>query len=508
MSVPATAPSQLAQAHTAKPLSAIGRLRASRSAQVVLALTVFAAALRFGTLDVQSAWLDESATIVLVRRGLGGMLSHLSASESTPPLYYILVWAWTKVFGTGVVGFRSFSALVGTLTVPVMYFAGRRISPRVGIWAAALTAVNPAMYYYSQEARAYALLILFSAAAIVFWGRGLDSGEDSGDRRALGWWTAMSILALLTHYFAVFLFIPEAVLLVRRLGLRRVRLPIGAIVVTGVALLPLAASERQSGKGNWIEDSSLLSRAAEAPKQFLVGLYGPQEILTALVTGLLAAGAVALIVYRAGARERELARQLAIVAAAAVLVPLILAFPHIFDAFDGRNVIAGWVPCALVVAIGVAGTGARRAGATAGVGICLVSLLVIVGIDTKPAYQRDDWRAVARGLPTHTSGTVIVTPENSLLPLGIYVPSLQKTGSSRVLTREVEFVALRVRQTGRAPSEAVVPTSAPAGFRPAGVKRTSTYAISRFLAPRPIGTSTSELRRMTSEAGSEVLIRH
>jgi mannosyltransferase len=503
VSVPATASSQFAPAHTAKPLSTVGRLRASRSAQVVLALTVFAAALRFGTLDVQSAWLDESATIVLVRRGLGGMLSHLSASESTPPLYYTLVWAWTKVFGTGVIGFRSFSALVGTLTVPVMYLAGRRISPRVGCWAAALTAVNPAMYYYSQEARAYALLILFSAAAVVFWGRALDSG----DRRALGWWTAMSILALLTHYFAVFLFIPEAVILVSRLGLRRVRLAIGATVLTGVALLPLAANERRSGQSNWIEASSLLSRTAEAPKQFLVGLYGPQEIVTALVTGLLAAGAVALIVYRAGARERELARQLAIVAAAAVLVPLLLAFSHVFDAFDGRNVIAGWVPCALVVAIGIAGTGARRAGAAVGFGICLVSLLVIIGIDTKPAYQRDDWRAVARGLPAHASGAVVVTPANSLLPLGIYVPALQKTGSSSVSTREVEFVALRVRQTGRAPSAAIVPTTAPTGFRPAGVKRTETYAISRFVAPRPINTSTNALRRMSSEAESEVLIR-
>jgi mannosyltransferase len=470
----------------------------------VLALAVFAAALRFGTLDVQSAWLDESATIVLVRRGLGGMLSHLSASESTPPLYYTLVWVWTKVFGTGVIGFRSFSALVGTLTVPVMYLAGRRISPRVGCWAAALTAVNPAMYYYSQEARAYALLILFSAAAIVFWGRALDTG----DRRALGWWAAMSIFALMTHYFAVFLFIPEAVMLVSRLGLRRVRLPIGAIVLTGVALLPLAVSERRSGKGNWIEDSSLLSRAAEAPKQFLVGLYGPEEIITVLVTGLLAAGAMTLIVYRAGARERELARQLAILAAGGVLVPLILAFSHIFDAFDGRNVIAGWVPCALVVAIGIAGTGARRAGAAIGAGICLISLLVIVGIDTKPAYQRDDWRAVARGLPAHISATVVVTPENGQLPLGIYVSGLEQASSGSVLTREVEFVALRVRQTGRAPSAAAVPVRAPAGFRLAGIERTETYAISRFVAPRPVNTSASALRRMGPEAGSEVLIRH
>ena len=135
---------------------------------------------------MQSIWLDESATMVLVHRGFSGMLSHLSSSESAPPLYYILAWAWTKLFGAGPLGFRSFSALVGTLTVPVMYLAGRRISPARGLWAAALTAVNPALYYYSQEARAYALVILLGAAAFVLWQRALRDPRA----RKLGWWTA------------------------------------------------------------------------------------------------------------------------------------------------------------------------------------------------------------------------------------------------------------------------------------------------------------------------------
>ena len=127
----------------------------------MLALTVIGAALRFGTLGVQSLWLDESATIILVHRSFGGMLSHLSSSESAPPLYYVLAWAWTKLFGTGALGFRSLSALPGTLTIPVVFACGREISQRVGLWAAALATFSPAMYYYSQEARAYALLVLF-----------------------------------------------------------------------------------------------------------------------------------------------------------------------------------------------------------------------------------------------------------------------------------------------------------------------------------------------------------
>ena len=59
------------------------------------------------------------------------------------------------------------------------------------------------MYYYSQEARCYALLILFSAVAFVLWLRAL---EDR-DTRSLALWAGASILALLTHYFAAFLFI-------------------------------------------------------------------------------------------------------------------------------------------------------------------------------------------------------------------------------------------------------------------------------------------------------------
>jgi Dolichyl-phosphate-mannose-protein mannosyltransferase len=497
----ATIVSRAEPAQTSHDIGIIGGLRKSRYAQIALALTVLAGALRFGTLNVQSVWLDESATIVLVRHSLGGMFSHLSSSESTPPLYYTLVWLWTRVFGTGVIGFRSFSALVGTITVPVMYLAGRRCSQRVGLWAALLTTVNPAMYYYSQETRAYVLLIFFAAAAIPFWLSALDTGSG----RALGWWTTMSILALLTHYFAAFLILPEAVLLASRLGRRRMTVPIGAILLTGVALLPLAISQRQSGQSGWIEASSLVSRMAEAPKQFLVGLYGPQEILTAIVTGLLAAGAIALVVYRGDGRERAFARRTAIVAAAGVLVPLILALTHVFDAFDGRNVIGAWVPCTLVIAAGIGAGAAKRAGVAIGIGVCLVSAFVIVGVDTKPGYQRDDWRALAQGM-LRSPGSVVVAPANSLLPLGIYVPNLQKTGSSSIATRAIEFVGLRVKHTGSAPSAAVVPTSPPTHFRSTGVLRTETYAISRFTSPHPTITTAGELRRIAREAGSEVLV--
>lgn len=470
---------------------------------LVLALTALAAILRFATLDVQSIWLDESATMILVHRGLGGLLSHLPSSESAPPLYYVLVWGWTKVFGAGALGFRSFSALVGTLTIPVMYLAGRRVSQRVGLWAATLAVVNPAMYYYSQEARGYALLILFSAAAFVFWQRALQ--EPTARRLAL--WSGMSILALLTHYFAVFLFVPEAVILARRLHLRRVAVPAGAVVLVGLALVPLALRERADGKSNWIQDSSLISRLAQVPKQFLIGLYGPLEIYSTLLGGLLAAGAIVLLVRRGEEREKRLARDAATVMIVALALPALLALTHALDIFNGRNVMATWPVAAVLVGTGLGIARGGRTGALLGAGLCAISLLVIYGIDTTPGYQRDDWRGVARALQAPAADRVIVAPQHGSSPLYIYLPRSRDLTTATAATQEVAFVALRTQRTGRAPLPPSVPTSPPPGFRLLEVRRNETFAISRFRAPAGAIVSVNALRRIDGEAKADVFLQ-
>jgi hypothetical protein len=284
--------------------------------------------------------------------------------------------------------------------------------------------------------------------------------------------------------------------------------PVGAVLLTGLALSPLALSERAAGSADWIEHTSLLSRAAEAPKQFLVGLDGPLEILSALIAGLLAASAIGLIIRFADRRERALARDIAIIAGGALALPLLMSATHVLDVFDGRNVIAAWIPSALLVAAGLGIAGAPRTGALLGTALCIVSLLVIVGTNLIPGYQRDDWRGVASALPDHARASVVVTPPNGLLPLGIYLPALRKTMAASIYTSELDFVALRTERTGRPPLPAIVPTRPPPGYRLAELKKTETYAVARFIAPYPVTTNTRSLLRVAPESGSEVLVRH
>jgi hypothetical protein len=470
--------------------------------QIVIALTVAGAALRFATLDVQSIWGDEAITIALVHRSFSSMISHLSSSESTPPLYYSLAWVWTRIFGSGPLGFRTLSALAGTITIPLVWACGREISDRVAGWAAALAVVSPAMYYYSQEARAYGLLIMFCAAAFLFFERAMARR----DGRSLAWWGVFSVLALLTHYFAAFLFIPEALILWRRVGWRRLLWPVGAVAVVGIALLPLAVDQRNSGKASWIEESSLVNRIGETGKQFLVGLYSPGQVGTAALSTLLALGAIWLVVTRARGAERDRGRDAAIVAAAGVGIPLVLAGAHLIDVFDGRNVIAAWVPFAVLVAIGLGCAGAGRAGAALGGGLCAIGLAVIVATNLLPGYQRDDWRGAARALPAPLQPRVIVVERFGGSPLSVYLGPLHEVRSPTLIAREIAFPVLRTRHTYGAPSAPYAPLQAPRGFRLAAARKNEAFAVTRFVAPAPTPVSARELLRLSGSPNSELLV--
>ena len=164
----------------------------------LVALTAFAALLRFATLDLQSYRYDEISTVVVLEApSFGGMLDRLPSAESNPPVYYSLAWVWSQVFGTGEIGLRALSALIGTATVPVVYWIGARlVSGRVGLIAAAVVAVHPILIWYSQDARNYALLRPPVRALDRAVGRGralapvavdrrLGRGLGAGDRNSL-----------------------------------------------------------------------------------------------------------------------------------------------------------------------------------------------------------------------------------------------------------------------------------------------------------------------------------
>jgi mannosyltransferase len=380
-------------------------------------LTALAAALRFSTLGLQSYRHDEAVTAGRVLlAGLPQTMHQVWAGESTPPLYYLLAWLWSHPFGVHEAGLRSLSALFGTATVPVAYLAGRElVGRRTGLVAAAIVAVEPLLVWYSQDARAYALLVLLSAAAFVFFLR----ARGGGAARDLAWWAVFSSLALATHYFAVFpLAIEAAWLLWTVRPLRRLLWALGGIALAGAALAPIALHQAQGKNNNWIASFGLAGRLRDAGLAFLVGETG--LLKHALVPIALVVTAVGLLLLRGGIREKRGAVVALAVGGGGVMLALAFAAAG-QDFVLGRNLLPALIPLALVVAAGIA---APRAGwLGVGVGAVLVAYLFAfcVYADFRPALQRDDWRSVARQIGPPRGPRAILVWEQGDEPLAFYI---------------------------------------------------------------------------------------
>jgi mannosyltransferase len=387
-----------------------------------------AAVIRFATLSHQSYDHDEAVTAWRVLRGgLGGTLHVVGSSERSPPLYYLLAWGWSKLFGTGEVGLRSLSALIGVLTVPAAYLAARQLaSRRAGLIAAALVAFNPYLVWYSQEARSYALLVFFLAWGLYLFARCLNDPTP----RNLGLWAAASALALCSHYFAAFVVGAEGVWLLARGWPRRAPIvAFGATVAVGLALLPLAIAQEGTGRRNHFTTVSLVHRAAGVALGFLAsqepgGLVGSPPVRylrgAALVAGLvLAALALALLLWRAAPRELRGGLTIAGVGAAALIVPFALAAVGP-DFVDQRNLIGALLPLLVAAGIGLGCRGAGRLGLAGAGAAGLTFVAVLAAVFASGQMQRPNWRGAAAAMGPPSGRRVLVVARNGNEPLAYY----------------------------------------------------------------------------------------
>ena len=456
-----------------------------------------AALARFATLDQQSFWYDEAVTVELVRMDFGDMLDRIPESESTPPLYYVVGWLWAKLFGTGEIGLRSLSALCGTAFVPVMYAAAARAaSVRVGLVAAGLAAVNPILVWYSQEARAYALIVLLAGLSFLLFIR-LVTGDPR--RRTLVLWAVVSALALATHYFAAFLVAIEAIWLLATAANRRpVAVAAAALAAVELAHLPLLLHQRSLELADFIDEISLGYRLARTPKQFLVGFDAPGEVISAVVAGVLVLLALWFAWSRTDDRERRAALVGLVVGGTLVAATALLAAAGV-DYFDTRNVLIAWPPLALAVAVGLGARRSGRVGVAAATALALVGVSTVVFVATRPSLQRDDWRGVAAALgePRAASRAVVVTPSSADAPFAVYAPRLEKMPDAEQSVSEIDLVALpqRARTQSRPdppPRPEGHPPPAP-GFELIETRFEETFTLLRYTSTAPANVTPAGL---------------
>jgi mannosyltransferase len=472
----------------------------------LLALTLLAAAIRLSSLDLQSFWYDEAFTPVhVLHPSLWATLRSVVHSENTPPLWYVIAWADSRVLGTGEIALRLPSALAGIATVPVAWAIGQELAGRrVAVGCAALVAVNPLFVWYSQEARAYGLFVLMGALAMLCFLR--VRRAPTGKRMAI--FALAGVLALLTHYFAVFLLIPMVLLLVWDRATRRVALPASAaIALVGLALLPLISA--QGGHGTqWIGRWPLRERLEAIPQYYLTGYSGAPlghgiELLVALPILL----ALALGLWRTRRprsasvlRMRRAALVSLAIAACGVLIPIVLvAFGA--DYLAPRNLVAAMIPVTALVAVLALWPGTGRTGVALVATIALAFLIVSIDVDLSPRLQRGNWRGVATALAGPPRQRVVTTVELGSAPLEYFLPGLHEL-------REGSFVTVsEIDETGYAPLLASAGEVPAPGFHLLARLDVDGLIVYRFVSPVARRVSEAALRRhVITQASANVLV--
>ena len=199
-------------------------------------------------------WLDEALSANIAELGPSGAMDALRR-DGHPPLYYWLLDLWSSLVGDSAWALRSLSAIVGVVTLPLVWMAGRRLVLRqdptgtlrarqTATAALVITALLPFTVRYSSETRMYALVVLLVVVGYLL--------VDAHLRRPR-WWTLLGLAVtgsalLWSHYWALWLLgavgIVSLVVAWRahRDGERSLRTAAfgiaGALVVAGLTFLP------------------------------------------------------------------------------------------------------------------------------------------------------------------------------------------------------------------------------------------------------------------------------
>lgn len=173
------------------PLAA-GTERRHLAVALMLLLTLGGLALRFYGLGNQSLWTDEVASVKIAREPLAQITQESGSENVYLPTYFLLLGTVLRETNRHIeFQARWLSALAGGLSVPlligvVLWWRRQWIT---ALLAGLLLAVNPLHLWYSQEARAYAVMVFFGLLTLLAYERARRSGRP-------WWWAAYVVCAL------------------------------------------------------------------------------------------------------------------------------------------------------------------------------------------------------------------------------------------------------------------------------------------------------------------------
>ncbi len=169
---------------------------------LIIILSIF---LRIFLLDYESLWLDEGSSVKFAKLGIWEILKS-TQTDAHPPLYYLILHFWIKIFGDSEFSLRFPSALFGIFCVIAVYkFCLDFLTEKVALVSSLITGVSTFQVFYSQEARMYSLLCLLSILSFYFFVKILHRS----DLKNFSFYLLVNVLLIYTHLYSFFVLLAQ-----------------------------------------------------------------------------------------------------------------------------------------------------------------------------------------------------------------------------------------------------------------------------------------------------------
>jgi 4-amino-4-deoxy-L-arabinose transferase-like glycosyltransferase len=147
-------------------------------------------------------WTDEAFTVSYTAHpNLSLLLDDVRKNEETPPIAFVLSWAWAGVVGHSEVALRAFAVFWGVLAALLFAgFAQRWLPSKDAAIAATVLALAPLLASYLIEARGYTLTLFFAIACMAVFEQ-LYRQPERGRFYML--YAPLAAALFLTSYFGV-----------------------------------------------------------------------------------------------------------------------------------------------------------------------------------------------------------------------------------------------------------------------------------------------------------------
>ncbi len=116
-------------------------------------------------LFTQSFWRDEAFSYFMAKKSLLEIIQS-TAKDFSPPLYYLVLHYWMKVFGSTEIALRSLSLVFFWATIYVAFLFLNdifKIKLKKSFFYLIFFIINPLLLYYAFEARMYTMFAFFAS---------------------------------------------------------------------------------------------------------------------------------------------------------------------------------------------------------------------------------------------------------------------------------------------------------------------------------------------------------